>query len=119
MPRKGPPKSTRRDDRDKERQKAAGERMRAEQKEERSKQALRDFHTHKPEMPETRGVQRDLRRGLAAQGLDLERYGDSESQRLARGNVMEKSEVVGRAVPRGFASYDDATADNEFGYDSS
>ncbi|ETW08666.1 hypothetical protein H310_01197 [Aphanomyces invadans] len=117
MPRKGPPKTTRREERDKERQKAAGERLRNEQKTERAQKALRDFQTHKREMPETRGTQRDLRRGLAGKGLTLERYGDSESQRQARGIVMEQSDA-GRGVPRGF-TYEDIYGAEDEEYDSS
>ncbi|KAF0683535.1 Aste57867_24392 [Aphanomyces stellatus] len=112
MPRKGPPKSTRREDRDKERQRAADERRREEKKAERSKDALREFQ-NKAEMPDAKCAQRDLRRGLAAQGMNLERYGESAVQLDARGVVMEKSDPVGRGVPRGYH----ADEDEAFEYD--
>ncbi|OQR93454.1 hypothetical protein ACHHYP_02525 [Achlya hypogyna] len=108
MPRKGPPKSTRREERAKEKEAAAKERLRGEAKAARASSALRQFRCC-PEMPETKGDQRDLRRGLASEGLQLERYGESPMQLKKRGEVMEKS-AGGRLVPRGFEDddwYDD------------
>jgi hypothetical protein len=67
MPRKGPPRATRREDREKERQAAANRRKHEKDKSARAAEAVRQF-CNNPEMPASRGEQRDLRRGLAANG---------------------------------------------------
>ncbi|EQC36617.1 hypothetical protein SDRG_06057 [Saprolegnia diclina VS20] len=112
MPRKGPPKTTRREERAKEKEEAAKQRLHEEAKAARAAQAVRQFR-HNPEMPDTQGDRRDLRRGLASEGMPLERYGESPMQLGKRGEVLPASSG-GRAAPRGF-EYD--AADEWYGDD--
>ncbi|CAK4081033.1 unnamed protein product [Aphanomyces euteiches] len=84
-------------------------------KAQRAEEALRQFQ-RRAEMPDSKAAQRDLRRGLEAQGDRLERYGESPAQRAARGVIMEKSDSdVGRRIPRGFImdEFDDYGDDDD------
>ncbi|KAF0683534.1 Aste57867_24391 [Aphanomyces stellatus] len=102
MVRNGPPRSTRREERQKQRQADARDRQREAAMAELAAQALKRF-TNTGTMPITKGGRRALRRALEERGQTLERYGESQSQLWRRGTIMEKSELVGRAAPRGLA----------------
>ena len=76
MPRKGPKKTTARDERDEERAAERGAEKAAERRELRKADLLKSFDEHsRPEMPEGRADQRLLRSGLSERGMVLERFG--------------------------------------------
>jgi hypothetical protein len=78
MPRKGPPKSTRRDDNDNARKESARKRVIDEAKTAKSVAAVEAYDKSSiPKMPDMREDQRALRRGLEARGEKLLRHGDT------------------------------------------
>jgi hypothetical protein len=82
MPRKGPPKSTRRDDNDKARMESARKRVIEEAKAAKSLAAVEAYDKSSiPKMPDKREDQRALRRGLEARGDMLLRHGDAGVKR--------------------------------------
>ncbi|OQR88777.1 hypothetical protein THRCLA_22797 [Thraustotheca clavata] len=105
MPRKGPAKSTRREERASEKEATNKQRLKEEAKKERAAQAVREYRCN-AEIPQSKGQQRDLRRGLNEEGLVYERYGESPSQLGKRGEILEKSSG-GRMEPRGFECWGD------------
>lgn len=82
MPRKGPPKSTRRDTNDDARKEINRSRLNDEAKIAKSSKAVEKYdRSSAPEMPPLRGDQKALRRGLEARGERLLCYGDTGMKR--------------------------------------
>mmetsp|Transcript_18827 Transcript_18827/g.18145 ORF Transcript_18827/g.18145 Transcript_18827/m.18145 type:complete len:102 (+) Transcript_18827:108-413(+) len=88
MPRKGPPKTTSRDEKNNERKDATRLRKLEEQKEEKVSKAVRSFDSRSiNEMPENKSERRILRLALEKSGRVMERYGAGPHT----GPIMEKS----------------------------
>lgn len=82
MPRKGPPKTTRRDVNDNARMENARKRVTDEAKIAKSVAAVEAYDKSSiPKMPDMREDQRALRRGLEARGDKLLRHGDTGIKR--------------------------------------
>lgn len=82
MPRKGPPKSTRRADNDNARKETAQKRVTDEAKIAKSVAAVEAYDRSSiPKMPDLREDRRALRRGLEARGEKLFRQGDTGVRR--------------------------------------
>ena len=93
MPRKGPPKTTRRAVHDAERKSATSKRVSADMKSDRTAEELRKFDQNaRPEMPILRADQKALRSGLEERGDKLLRFGDDGKK---RGDVIEASTPLG------------------------
>ena len=82
MPRKGPPKTTRRDAHDAERKSAASRKVSADIKSDRVAEELRKFDQNgRPEMPLLKADQKALKSGLEERGDTLRRFGDDGRKR--------------------------------------
>ena len=93
MPRKGPPKTTRRDAHDAERKSAASKKVSADMKSDRTAEALRKFDQNgRPEIPLLKADQKALRIGLEGRGDTLSRFGDDGRK---RDDVIEASLPLG------------------------
>jgi hypothetical protein len=92
MPRKGPPKSTRRDDNDNARNERARRRVIDEAKTAKLVAAVEAYDkSSRPKMPDKREDQRALRRGLEARGEKLCRLGGTGGTGVKRYDVIPPS----------------------------
>ena len=93
MPRKGPPKSTSRGDRDNERKDEARLRQIKEIKSVKEEEALKKYDSEsRPDMPKLAADQRVLRRALIGRDENLLRCGDTG---VKREDLMPRSEPLG------------------------
>jgi hypothetical protein len=92
MPRKGPPKSTTRGDREAEKKTLKKEEQRQELKAERAVEAVKKYDSVGGyEMPDTKAECKSLRAGLKLRGDELHRYGESNVK--SNTLIMKSSEV--------------------------